>query len=300
MKLLLLAGLLIAALIFAAQGSSWSGYVKTDADSWSISRESSNLSFTMDQSIEGQVSSVDYRGRTLSPYHSYYKDLSLNDVKVKERTAALDGSISSEESLTMQSWNNKSVNATIYKPSGSDTYTVEFYEKWPVELSDSENITYSGKQINSRGFVGNNRDYAGSNFLYSQDFSKEQSLNVKLERLNATIFASDEEIESADVMATKSTQYRLQSHSTGIAAIKFQQENEDGSVIGEGDQRYNGIYDIDLNLQMNSRYDLTREQDDWLPCCSGGYSDMKSSDQKPFKSAKGIFDCTCYEVPRSS
>jgi len=59
--------------------------------------------------------------------------------------------------------------------------------------------------------VGNNRDYVCANFLYNQVFSKERSLNMSLERLNATLFATDEAIDLGEVKATRDTQNRLQS-----------------------------------------------------------------------------------------
>ena len=126
---------LLLALISSVNAASWSGWVKTDSDTWSITRESSNLSFTYEQSVQGHISPVDYRGRTLSPYHSYYKDVNMNDVRVKERTAALQGSYSSEEQLSLKSSINNSVNMTIVKPAGTDVYTIDFYEKWPVKAS---------------------------------------------------------------------------------------------------------------------------------------------------------------------
>ena len=61
----IIAILTVAALVFSASAASWSGSVKTDSDSWSITRESSNLSFSYEQSVQGQISPVDYRGRTL-------------------------------------------------------------------------------------------------------------------------------------------------------------------------------------------------------------------------------------------
>jgi hypothetical protein len=47
-------------LISSASAASWSGWVKTDSDAWSITRESSNLTFTYEQSVQGQVSPVNY------------------------------------------------------------------------------------------------------------------------------------------------------------------------------------------------------------------------------------------------
>jgi len=103
-----------------AYSASWSSTVSTNSGSWSIFRQSENLSFDYSQSVQGQISPVDYRGRSLSPYHSYYKDLNVNDVRLKERTAALQGSYSSEEQLLLKSSINNSVNMTIVKPAGSD------------------------------------------------------------------------------------------------------------------------------------------------------------------------------------
>jgi len=276
MKLLLLVGLLMAALIFTAQGASWSGSVKTYSDSWSISRESSNLSFTCEQSVQGTISPVDYRYGTLSPYHSFYEDVLVNDVGVKERTYAQQGSFSSEEQLMLKSSINNSVNATIYKPAGSDVYTIGFYEKWPVSLNYSKSMNYSGKEINNREFVGNNHDYVGANFLYNHEFSKEQSLNMSLMRMNATIFATDEALDVAQVQATRDTQYRLQSHSTGIANFKWRQVDTDDEVLNAGDERFVGDYEIVKNMHMSSRFNEITKEDCWLPCCFGGFFDMIS------------------------
>jgi hypothetical protein len=288
---------LLMALISNASAASWTGSVKTDSGSWYLTRVSSNVSFTYEQSVQGQISPVDYRGRTLSPYHSFYEDVKFNDVRVKERTAALQGTYGSEEKLWLKSNTNDSVNATIDKPAGSDIYTIDFYEHWPVKLSYSKSTNYSGKEINNREFVGNNKDFIGANFLYNHEFSKERSLNMELERLNATILASDEVIYTGEIKATRDTQYKLQTHSTGIAAFKYRQVGASNEILNEGDERFVGIYDITKNIRMKSRFDKIRKEDDWLPCCSGGFFGMNPVDQKAFKSAKGVFDCTCNTVP---
>jgi len=271
-----LALLILAPLIAGGFATSWSGSVKTDSDTWSISRESSNLSFTSEQSVQGQISPVDYRGRTLSPYHSYYKDLNVNDVRLKERTAALLGSYSSEERLLLKSSINNSVNMTIVKPAGSDVYTIDFYEKLPVNLNYSKSMNYFGKEINNREFVGNNKDYVGANFLYNHEFSKERSLSMSLERMNATILATDEAIDIGEVKATRDTQYKLQTHSTGIAHFKWRQVDTDDEVLNAGDERFVGDYEIVKNMHMSSRFNEITKEDCWLPCCFGGFFDMIS------------------------
>lgn len=296
---LLLVGLLTAALIFAAQGATWSGAVRTNSDSWSISRESSNLSFINEQSVQGTISPVKYRYGTLSPYHSNYENVMVNDVGIRERTSAMQGSFSSEELLSLKSSINNSVNATIYKPAGSDVYIINFCEKWPVNLNYSRAMNYTGKEINNRQFVGNNHDYVGANFLYNHEFSKEQSLNMSLMRMNATIFATNETLDVAQVQATRDTQYRLKSHSTGIANFKWGQADTDDEIMNVGDERFVGVYDIVKNIRMKSRFDLDKKEDSWLPCCYGGYLSLPVTYRGDLglKGAKGIFDCTCFDVP---
>lgn len=62
------------------------------------------------------------------------------------------------------------------------------------------------------------------------------------------------------------------------------------------DEDYSGTYYITKKMSHEIKYKLTREMDDWLPCCSGGFADMNVLDKKPFKSAAGIFDCTCFKA----
>ena len=58
------------------------------------------MSFKSDQYIEGKIKAFEGpRGRVLSPYCSYFEDMNLNDVRLKERTAALEGNYSSSEHI---------------------------------------------------------------------------------------------------------------------------------------------------------------------------------------------------------
>ncbi|NPV63863.1 MAG: hypothetical protein HPY61_14775 [Methanotrichaceae archaeon] len=291
---LLISIIAVAALIVAVDAASWSGAVNTDSDSWYIYRESSNLSFSCEQSVKGQISAVDFRGRSLPPFHSYYKDVEMNQVRIKERTAAQEGSFSSQEMFNLKSSINNSVNATWEKPAGSNLWKVDYYEKWPVDMHYSKSMSYSGLGINDRQFVGNNWDFIGSGILYSKEFSKEQTLNMSLKRLNATVLATDQAIELAEIKATRDTEYKLEEHSTGIADFKYRQVAANGEVLNAGDERFVGAYDISKNIYMASKNVQFEKNDEWLPCCYGGWKDMRYYDQKGFgANARSVFDCTC-------
>ncbi|VVB70273.1 Uncharacterised protein [uncultured archaeon] len=63
------------------------------------------------------------------------------------------------------------------------------------------------------------------------------------------------------------------------------------------DEDYSGTFYITKNLSHNAVINKKVEKDDWLPCCSGGFADMNYLDRKPFKSATGVFDCSCFKTP---
>ncbi len=69
----------------------------------------------------------------------------------------------------------------------------------------------------------------------------------------------------------------------------------------EIDEDYWGTYHIEKNMTLEVPYSRIEKNDDWLPCCFGGYLTMPTYYQwgsKGFGSnVKGIFDCTCYTVP---
>jgi hypothetical protein len=50
---------------------------------------------------------------------------------------------------------------------------------------------------------------------------------------------------------------------------------------------------LDQGALKNANF---RAEDGWLPCCYGGWDTMNYRDQKGFgKSARGVFDCSCYK-----
>ena len=65
----------------------------------------------------------------------------------------------------------------------------------------------------------------------------------------------------------------------------------------EIDEDYWGTYHIEKNMTLEVPYHLIQKSEDWLPCCFGGFDDMNYLDKKAFKSATGVFDCTCFKAP---
>ena len=292
--------LLLAALVCCVSAESWSGYVATNTTSWQISRHSTNITADISGSVEGSVSPVDYRGRILSPYAYYSKDAGTNNVVIRERTSARQGMYKSEELLKMQSNLSTAPGYEIDKPAGTSIWTVEFYADWPLFMSSGRIIDYFGRNINDREYISNGGDSVDTKFLYNMKLTKERDLNISTRNLNATILATDDAILSASLDEYKKIDYALKSHSTGIADLKFKQSGPnymagsgDYDPLSESEERYIGDYNITRKLKLSANHTRERLEDEWLPCCYGGWADLNPKD-KTGHSAESVFDCTCF------
>lgn len=68
----------------------------------------------------------------------------------------------------------------------------------------------------------------------------------------------------------------------------------------EIDEVYVGSFHIKKGINLYVYEDDYRRVDNWLPCCFGGFADMNMWDLTEKKSARGIFDCTCFKVPKTA
>jgi len=303
--------LVAVVLTLNADADYWSSSVDTNSSHWSIYRESTNVSFNLSSSVEGKISPVESRGRILSPYQSYYEDMSANDVRLKQRTSSLEGNYKSSDEIMMKSLVYPSIKITLDKPVGTDIYEIEYNETWPVIIKANRTLAYSGKQINNRDFEGNNGDFASSNFLYNHELSKELESVIWLKNMNATVLATDEAILLAEFKPTKYLGQMIHANTSGIADLCFRLSDSKHDLkhhnypaLSGGEERYYGAYDLARKIEMKSAFENSNDTDDeldswlpnWLPCCVGGWDDMEQLDRSGSGTdAKGIFDCTCFK-----
>lgn len=296
----------LAMLTSNAMAYYWSSSVDTNSTHWSIYRESNNLSFNLSSSVKGKISPVEFHGRTLGSYQSYYEEIKANDVRLRERTSALEGSFKSAEEIRMHSIVYPGeIEISIYKPAGSKLFTIKYqYEQWPVLIKASRAIEYSGKQINDRDFEGNNGDFVGSSFLYNSNLSKSQNSVIWLQRMNATVLATNDSIISAEFKPTRYLGYQIRANSTGIADFSYRMRDYNYDVkhqsypaLSEGQERYYGAYGLSQRIEMRSLFDAAENEDGWFPSCYIGWDCIMPSDQIGYgASAKEVFDCTCSMV----
>jgi len=303
--------LLIAVLALASSacGLFWSSSIEAGSSYWSIYRHSSNVSFNMSSSVDGKISPVESRGRILQPYQAYYAELEANDLRLRERTNALEGSYKSSDDITMESLvYQDQIDIFLDKPVGTEVYTIEYKnEKWPVFIKSARSLAYTGRRINDMDFQANSGDYIGSRFLYNRDLNKDKLSVMWLQKLNATVKATDDSILSAELEATKYLGDQITARSTGIADFSygFRDSGYDAKhniypyrIMGE--ERYYGDYDLSRKVEMRSvfdRYNDTEDEDDedsWLPCCNSDWNDILLDENGFSAREKEIFDCRCF------
>jgi hypothetical protein len=286
-------GLLLLGLISSACAASYTFGVDnvTDGSSFWISRQSGTMKLDLSGSVEGDVVpiAVTPAGRVLSPFISGFADLAANDVRLRERTAALQGTYSSEGVISLRSEAEADVNRTYFKPAGSEIWTITLEENWPVTLNASRTVDYIGKMINDRDCAGNSGDAVGASFLYNTELSRERNVALRLDRLNATVIATNETILRADVFPTRSSVYETRSRSTGIADLRYRQTDFRGDLINLGEERYSGIYEITRKVEMVLVETREKKETDWLACCVGGYDDIDLC-QLASWGEEGVFD----------
>jgi hypothetical protein len=144
---------------------------------------------------------------------------------------------------------------------------------------------YSGISMNAR-------------FNYADTLSKNLSGELYW-KLVDNLDTSDVSVSNLDVESKTKLNFEAAFSGNGhVSAVDSKKVSQETELLIDED--YRGTYYITKNVSHNEVITLKRSTDDWLPCCSGGFSDMNILDKKPFKSATGIFDCNCYIAPTSA
>jgi hypothetical protein len=253
-----------------ASSDSWLGYVKTTDDFWSVYRHGNNMSYN----IEGRIKPfVGPRGRVLSPYCSNFRDMDLIDIRLKERTGATEGNYSSQEHIDAWAQIRMPVGLDVTKFTNSDTYAIKFIERWQANISASQSLEYSGKNINDRDFSGNNFDFVGANLLFNKNLSKDRTIEMRLDKMNATVLATDNDIIQIERKPTRDLNYQISTSTTGIADLKYQQSGSEleqapltgYEIINRGEERYYGSFNITKKIGMKSRSQIQRNLTNGCP-----------------------------------
>jgi hypothetical protein len=259
----------------ASGAFTWTGTVKSNGDYFQFSHTGSQIDAIILGSVNGTGNA------------SAYTNVAATDVRNKIRVAANKGSYNESDFITVRARDDDCVNMTIEKPEGSDLVRIDWTEKWPIIVTMGHEMHYSGKGINYRNFAGNNRDYAGTNFLYNTRLKELTLLGTNVSNTNVTVITSPEGIVSADVLGNRFLNYNSQTTSNGIASLKYQTSGWDYAENGKpiihnfGDERYVGQFNITRHMKIKIKSVTLSQYDDWLNCSCRATPNLATSAWQP-------------------
>jgi len=77
-----------------------------------------------------------------------------------------------------------------------------------------------------------------------------------------------------------------------------------GTIKGENldalvDEYYRGTFTISKKMEIAFKSSLLQDEDDWLPCCSGGWDYMNYKNKEGFPDdVDRVFNCTCFSMSK--
>ena len=279
--------------------------------------EEENLKFSMEQNVSGAGFYADYK-YALMPDASGTEGLLFNGVEARNKAhgsgkIATDSNMYAESSFTNKTWING-----VYDENG-EVIQDEEEATSIVQTKEDSQMVYSPlvMAIGSRYY--DLHPIAFNALLTEEDWIKNRdglnSLHHSVDQahgLNIAFDAQSDAINNTMNVDENLVNGRAHFGALQLAGIPVDEVPEEDSgeeqVLGlamkawkkpliELDEDYVGNYHIKKNMNLYTYSDDIEKEDSWLPCCSGGFIDMNYEDAKAFKSAEGIFDCTCFKVP---
>ncbi|HPT38278.1 MAG TPA: hypothetical protein PLZ44_08295 [Methanothrix sp.] len=302
---------LIAAMVLVALTGCSSAQTWPATTTYVNGYQESNRTFDFEQSVQG------------NGYFMTYLYAKAGAVEMKNYAHG-SGSLNSEATLTYQSLAEKTHN--VYSDYN------DFYQDC-IQFKEDVAMVYAPMKIavGNGYYAANPLDY--SSLLKEKSWIKNYLAGTSMHHEVEYAHALDKELEMVGKDKVNWT-YDPELDSVGYTQMKVNEDVTDGkahigvlqandnyaaamAVVGptkewttlnteksawknpsiEIDEDYWGTYHIEKNMTLEVPYHLIQKKDDWLPCCFGGFDDMNTLDKKVFKSATGIFDCTCFKVP---
>jgi hypothetical protein len=313
----------VALALFVSIGFAFAEYSE---DANLIFREENNLTFIISQTVQGTGFFTTYKYAHMPD--SPGTEVSLyNGVEGKNQAHA-SGSIDTESLLSASS---SYTNETDLNEAYNEIDYPEGYEEFwsnSVELKENNKLTYSpiamaigtghyalhpiafNSLIDVETWIKNRN---GFNSICNR-IEKAHGLDETLEALSA----SDYTPTTLTTMKVEDNLIEGKAHFGVLQLVgipkgeESEEESEEGSLDASPikawqkpltiiDQDYVGTYQIKNNVTLAMSSYIEHFDDDWLPCCFGGYLTMPTYYKKGSKgfgsNVNSIFDCTCWRQP---
>jgi len=300
--------------LFAIMATGVADYLGPEDESNLEFREIRNLTFSMDQSVNGNGFFSTYQ------YSKMPDDLGdegrlFNGVEAKGRAHG-SGTVETDSQVYAESsYKNESYFNAEYDDDGEPYDELE-ETTCIIRLKDDTNQVYAPSAL-SLGSRFYSRNPLVFNSLLSEEswIKNRDGLNSMIHRIDrahgldklfeaksdATVISMNVDEDLTEGRAHFGV---LQLPGTPRDEEAEESDSEDEiEILGlamktwkkpliEVDWDYVGSFHIVKKMEITTSSEEEEEEESWLPCCSGGYADLNPLDQGSW-SAQGIFDCTC-------
>lgn len=219
---------------------------------------------------QSTTASLDMSGSTIGEgKYQRFTEIKLNDVRMRERIAADNGSLDTSERIHAMAETINPVVISLVKYPGSQNYALAVMEKWPAAIAAGRSIDYIGKSISDRDILGNNLDYVGASYLRNKDLRMDRTAYLVLANATFALSANDttKTIYEDRFLPAKSIDYRISSLSKGTATLRYRQTS-DHSIANEGLESYVGNFLISRHITMRAiPWNSSDNETDWLDGC---------------------------------
>ncbi len=278
--------------------------------------EEKNLKFNLEQNVSGTGFFAAYK-YALMPDVTGTEGLLFNGVEAKNRAHG-SGKIDTDAQMHAESsYTNKTWIDGAYDEDGEVIQDDEDATS-VVQMKEDGKMVYSPTVIGIGSRYYDLHPIAFNALLKEDDWMKNRnglnSLHHSVDQahgLNKVLDAQSDATNNQMNIEEDLTNGRVHFGALqleGIPVDEPEEDSEEVQVLGlamkvwqkpliELDEDYAGSFHIKKNMNLYTYSDDKEREDSWLPCCSGGFSDMNYADAKVFGSARGIFDCTCVKVP---
>ena len=250
-----------------------------------------NFLFQADQVVQG------------TGLFSAYKDLRTTDLEMNSKGYG-SGSYDTQSMTKLQ-------NDAEYNPSTGD-YSLTNEQK--IKHDETVDFSYAPVDFNlSRSFIAVQLKKLGKEETWVKNYADPISMNVLFD--SANVLSKSLSADLYFMESNSSDDYETLNKTKGFTKL-----NVDAAFTGKGhvgvleqhypllpnaksqlvdyliDEDYAGTFY--LNKKISQEFNKTDASyvDHWLPCCSGGFEGMDPMDARGFKSAQGIFDCSCFKA----
>jgi hypothetical protein len=279
--------------------------------------EEKNLKFNFEQNVRGTGFFTAYKYAQV-PNALGTEGQQFNGVEAKNKAHGsgkidTDSNISAESSYTNKTWVNGAYD--------EDGEVIEDEEETTsvIQMKEDSKMTYSPLVMGIGSRYYDLHPIAFNSLLKDEDWIKNRdglnSLHHVVDQahgLNKVLDAQSDATNNTMNIEEDLVDGRAHFGVLQLQGIPVDEVPEEGSevvqVLGlamkawkkpllEIDEDYIGNFHIKKNMNLYTYSEEEEKEDSWLPCCYGGFSDLNYADAKAFKSARGVFDCTCFIVP---